>query len=236
MEKTIHSSSQETLYELLCASAKRFGHKPALYYMSSMFTYGRVLDEVNRLAELLYAQGVGKGDRVFIALPNSPAFVITYFAIFKLGALAVPLSTSFTPKEMASLIAHSRPTAGIVSEDVRQAAEKSLELAGIGALLVTTGWDATGEIRYSVSGSPGPVETERSAIAPADPAVILYTSGTTGRPKGVVLTHRNIISNTESCRAAMPVSEADVFIAFLPMYHSFGFTAVSYTHLRAHET
>ncbi len=224
MDKTIHSSRGETLYELLCASAGRFGQKPALYYLSSMFTYGRVLDEVNRLADLLSKQGVGKGDRVFIAMPNSPAFTIAYFAAFKLGAIAVPLSTSFTPTEMASLIDHSKPIAGLVSEEMRHAVEESVKLAGISPVLVTAGWDAAGEIQYSVSGSRGPIEVERSIIAPADSAVIIYTSGTTGRPKGVVLSHRNIISNTRSCRAAMPVSEADVFVAFLPMYHSFGFT------------
>jgi len=224
MEKTIRSSGEETLYELLCASAKRFGQKPALYYLSSMFTYDRVLDEVNRLADLLYAQGVRGGDRVFIAMPNSPAFAITYFAAFRLGAIAVPLSTCFTPSEMASLIAHSKPTAGVVSEEMRQAVEESVKLAGISAVLVTTGWDAAGEIRYSVSGSGAAVGIEQSTLTPADPAVILYTSGTTGSPKGVVLSHRNIMENARSCLVAMPVSEADVFIAFLPMYHSFAFT------------
>jgi len=209
---------------LLCASAERFGQKPAAHCLSSTFSYARLLDEANRLADLLHGQGVRKGDRVFIALPNSPAFVIAYFAVFKLGAIAVPLSPSFTPTEMASLIAHSKPVAGVVCEDTREAVEDSAELADSKPVLVTAAWDASGDIRYSVSGGSVGVGPREDGPSSHDPAVIIYTSGTTGSPKGVVLSHRNIISNVQGCRAAMPVSGEDVFTAFLPMYHSFGFT------------
>lgn len=225
MEETLGSGGGETLYELLCASAERFGDKPATHYLSSTFTYARLLDEVNRLADLLGEHGVGKKDRVFIALPNSPAFVVTYFAIFKLGAVAVPLSPGFTPGEMASLIAHSKPVAGVICEATRLSVDEGTKIAATAPILVTAAWDESGDIRYSISGGRAGVGPRYGEASVHDPALIIYTSGTTGRPKGVVLSHRNIMSNVKGCRAAMPVSDADVFTAFLPMYHSFGFTA-----------
>ena len=206
------------------ASAARFSGKPALHYSSATLSYAELSSEVDRLAEVLAGVGITRGDRVFLFLPNSAAFFVSYLAVFKLGAVAVPLSTSFTPAEIGALLKHSQPSAGIVLDGLLSTVEAGLAQAEFKLTLITVGWDAGGNMRYSAPENVAPSSSALAEVLSADPAVILYTSGTTGSPKGVVLSHRNIISNAISCSAALPVSQDDVFITLIPMYHSFGFT------------
>jgi len=224
MEKNISASGGENLYGLFRASAERFLGKPALHYSSATLTYGELNSEVNRLAKVLSGVGVTRGDRVFLCLPNSAAFFVSYLAAFRLGAVAVPFSTSFTPAEIASLLQHSRASFGIVFDGLRDTVEAGVVQAGSKPTLITVAWDAGGDMRYSAVAHEAPSPSVPAEVLSGDPAVILYTSGTTGNPKGVVLSHRNIVSNVISCSAALPVSQDDVFITLIPMYHSFGFT------------
>ncbi|MCD6328357.1 AMP-binding protein, partial [bacterium] len=225
-EQDLPLTAASSLHGLLAESARRFPEKPAIHYLAQTLTYGELFKEAGRLGRHLTECGVSGGDRVFIAMPNCPAFVIAYFAIFEISAVAVPFSVQYTPRELASLMAHSRPVAGICSEGLCPVVEAGIEASGLKPLLVCARWDAAGAIEYSHSGEIANGERLMNGNSTRDgPALILYTSGTTGEPKGVVLTHGNITSNALACRAAMPVSEEDVFIAFLPMYHSFAFTA-----------
>lgn len=225
MEMQTESNGALTLHEVLEETNRQFSDKPAIHDESATLTYGQFVAEVNHLAGLLQERGVGKGDRVFIALPNCAAFAVAYFACFRIGAVAVPFSTQFKAKEMASLLAHSRPSAGVFSAQSGDVVRSATKESGISPLLAETSWGDKGAIEYTFSG-PGRMDAspDSSRVSPDDAAVILYTSGTTGTPKGVVLSHRNVISNVRACREAMPVSESDVFLLFLPMYHSFGFT------------
>ncbi|MBN1592904.1 MAG: AMP-binding protein, partial [Candidatus Coatesbacteria bacterium] len=225
MTEKIHFDVDKTIYDLLHDSAERFGQKVALNYRQSALTYSQLLGEVYKLSGKLRFCGVGKADRVFVIMPNSPGLVIAYFAIFRIGAVAVPLSIGSTHVEIDALLSHSRPTAGITTTQTSQAVERALLLNDVNPAVLISEWDEASEHRYTIFKEASPRSTVHGGPpSPEDPAVMLYTAGTTGRPKGVILTHRNIVSNTYSCQKAMPVSDSDIFLAFLPMYHSFAFT------------
>ena len=217
--------SPRNLYDLLRNSAERLPQKPAIHCLSRTITFSQMLDEVKRLACALAAIGVGHGDRVFISMPNCSAFNISYFAIFSLGAVAVPIPFHFRPREFAALISHCRPKAGIISQEASESVKSAVDSSPVKPSVILCSSDSTGGMQYShLLRQPGSETTPAKEPGPQDTALVLYTSGTTGDPKGVVLTHDNVVSNVSSCEKAMPVTPDDRFILFLPTYHSFGFT------------
>jgi long-chain acyl-CoA synthetase len=193
-------------------------HRPdrvAVTHGDAAVTVGELEGRSARAAALLAAHGVGRGDRVAVQLPNVPAFVDFYFGILRLGAVVVPINPLLRGAESAYaledadarlLIAwhESEPPAGEAGERVE--AVQIEEPFGGGVADDLTGDDAV------------------VAVDPEETAVILYTSGTTGRPKGAELTHRNLGLNTLAVVAALGIDGDDVLLGTLPLYHSFGQT------------
>jgi long-chain acyl-CoA synthetase len=200
-----------TILELLAHSFSSFPEKPALAIKREsgyeVETYGGLLEKYTRLGAVLREQGVKKGDRVAILCENSPEWAVAYLGILACGGIAVGIDTRLTRGEMDNIVSHSEPR--LVLSSTRMA-EHRLHAKPI--LL-----DA--EV-LSIAGK-GAVGESVVAVSPDDMAMLVYTSGTTGAPKAVMLTHRNITSNVLAAYRALPAGPRDRFLSVLPLTHMF---------------
>ena len=207
--------------ELLSATVARQPDAVALRIGEARMTY-RELDQVTAAtAGWLRHRGVGPGDRVAVLLPNVPAFVAVYEALMRLGAVMVPLNPLFTARELEYFLEDSGARVlwampGLPAVD---------EVAGnVDVEVVTLDLEAVG--RECAAEGIAPV-TEITPRDPDDDAVLLYTSGTTGRPKGARLTHTNLRSNAMATATGLGrLGPDDVVFAALPMFHVFGLSVV----------
>jgi long-chain acyl-CoA synthetase len=176
-----------------------------------VWTYGELSDEVERLAHRI-GQEV-PGQVVGILLLNSERFLVTMLALWRAGKVAVPLNYLLPPKDLAFILRDSGMT-GLVSSAFFAEA-----LAGIRPL-----FGSTGKILMADEDGFIPASVPPARPVQADPALYLYTSGTTGRPKGVVLTHQNLVSNVRACQAAGRFGPEDTFLCLLPFFHTYAIT------------
>lgn len=190
-----------------------------------------------RAAAAFRQAGIVKGDHVAIVHRNDPAFVIAYLGLIRIGAVAVPINFLISkPDELAYMFGHCRAK-GVVTqrEFLKAVLAARKDCPAIGLLWTTDERRRTGDRRGDPpDGAPSnfwdmvdaqPPYEEAAEVKPEDPAAVLYTSGTTGRPKGVILTHANLISNCEATILAMGLTERDVSLTILPMFHTFAWTA-----------
>lgn len=187
--------------------------------------------DVTALARFLRQQGLGHGDRVGILMPNSPEYVAAYYGVLAAGGVAVTLNTNGRAREISSWLVHSE--AQWLIADASHA-ELGHAVRDVVSLRVVTIGSATMLGRPVVSWQEAleiGVGDDSAIHIPAadDMAAILYTSGTTGRPKGVVLTHGNLASNTRSIVAYLGLGPSDRCLNVLPFYYSYG-NSVLHTH------
>lgn len=203
-------------------------------------TWAEAAAEVEGMALGLVAAGVGKGDRVALYAPNRVEWCLLDWANVCIGALTVPLYASSTPAQVSYVVEHSG--ASVLVVDSRANLEKLHASGAVPAAVKTTvlldpdddpsGSDGERRVfsleRLQEMGRdygrerPGVFRELAGALAPEDDLTIIYTSGTTGEPKGVLTTHGHYLFTIASSLAAMPVSEDDVALQFLPLAHSFG--------------
>lgn len=184
-------------------------------------TYQQLVEQAEGLAAALVGHGLRQGDRVAIVAENRPEWVIAYVAILAAGATAVPLDIQLSSGELARLLARSGARLAFVS-----ATTWSL-LKHIGLPLTVVSFDPLRDsgcyvfdewVREGQAGS-----TEKPTMSPENVASLLYTSGTTGEPKGVRLTHRNLLSNAKALAQSGVGSAEDRFLAILPLHHAYPF-------------
>ena len=201
----------KNLNEILDASAARFGTKPAFIirpgFRTRVWTYRDLADLVPRVARHLAESGIARGDRVVIWGVNRPEYGIAFLAALRIGAVLVPLDVNSLPDFAQKIVERTRATAAIVSVQARERAltlgiplhdmEKLPELA-IGRLPLPAA-DLEGD----------------------DLAEVVFTSGTTGDPKGAMLTHRNVLSNAEAARQIFPIGPKQRLLSFIPLSHMF---------------
>jgi len=170
-----------------------------------------------RVAGLLAAKGVGPGDRVGLMLPNVPYFALCYYGALRLGAIVVPMNVLLKGREVGYHLRDSGAKALFAWHDFGEAARTGAGEAGTEVVLV-----APGEFEQQVvAAEPIHEVAERDG---GDTAVILYTSGTTGTPKGAELTHDNLRRNADIARGLFDIGPGDVVLGALPLFHSFGQT------------
>lgn len=205
----------EHLGSFLDALNARYGDRPALSILRGdrMVThrYCDVHARAGQMAAHLETLGIAPGDRVAILGDNSPEWLMASFAIARRGAVAVPLDAQLTQGEITHLLDHSEARAIFAAERW----VKALEAAGRHHVLTLA--PATFE---SLDLPPAP-PVKRSGD---DLAAILYTSGTTGSPKGVMLTHRNLLSNVWGCSEVLYIEPQDVLMSLLPLHHAYAYT------------
>jgi long-chain acyl-CoA synthetase len=205
------------LAENVCASARRDGAAVALKLDGDASAYAALDDASARAATLLREHGVEPGDRVGIMLPNVPQFAVSYYGVLRAGATVLPMNVLLKRREIAFLLGDSDAKLVLAWHGFAEEAELAAADAGAGIVLV-----APGEFERSLSG----VEP-LADVAPSDrddTAVILYTSGTTGTPKGAELTHANLGRNAEVALQLFGLHARSVILGSLPLFHSFGQT------------
>lgn len=207
--------AQRNLAQNLVDTAGRLPDHPAIKLDDYVLTYGGLLEQASRMATLLRSAGVQPGDRVALQLPNIPAFPVAFYGAQLAGAAVVPMNPLLKGREVEYYLTDSGATVLVVFEQMAEAGREGAAAAGIETLLV---------------GPLGPSELpeERTEIverAGDDLAVILYTSGTTGQPKGAELTHDNLGTNTRTAaETLLEIGPDDVVMGCLPLFHVFGLT------------
>ena len=202
-----------TLYELLHNSIDKFGDRVAF----SMFegedvTYNEVGKRVTDIQKLLTGAGLGAGDKVALLSSNMPNWGIGYFAVVSAGMVAVPILPDFTGEELDMLIKHSEAKALLVSDKLFTKLSKET----VATLNIVIRTKSLTVISQRVTG-----EGSTAIPSPDDLAVIIYTSGTMSRPKGVMLTHRNLTSNVCMMYGLFPIDENDSMLSVLPLSHTY---------------
>ena len=203
---------------------ERFGEYVSLVFEETEFTNAQLLDRASRLATGLAGLGIEPGDRVGVLLPNSPAVGLSYGAILRVGGVVVPIIFLLAPPEIEHIVSDSEAKAIVTSPEFLPNVRAAIATLAQPPIVICTG-DAPSE--------PGFVSFDSLIEPGADPhpivdregsdlAVISYTSGTTGRPKGVMLTQSNMLFNAENTSTVAPTRNGDVPIACLPLAHLFG--------------
>ena len=175
------------------------------------WTYSQMADDVDRLADRIGAEV--SGSAVGILLLNSQRFLVSMLAIWKAGKTAVPLNYLLPPQDLVFILKDSGMSGLISSQFFNDALSKIRPLFG-----------ETGKILMADDESFIPEDAAQVEVAEAAPALYLYTSGTTGRPKGVVLSHGNLVSNVRACQTAGDFDSSDTFLCLLPFFHTYAIT------------
>ncbi len=195
-------------------SAQRVPAKTALFWGEAQFSYRQFRAQTLAVARRLRTQfGVQPGDRVGIWLKNCPEFVPSIFGAWQAGAVVVPINNFLKPPEVQFILADAGINVLILDESMKPGFEiLAAQRQGLKSLPVET----------FGNGDDGPGEDCHTA--PEALAVILYTSGTTGHPKGAMLSHANLLANVQSCERELLAVGEDRFVVLLPMFHSFMLT------------
>jgi long-chain acyl-CoA synthetase len=206
------------LATFLTDSAERHDDRTAVKLDEAELTYAQLADSAARMASVLSDRGVGPGDRVGVMLPNVPYFPVVYYGILRAGGVVVPMNPLLKGREVAFFLEDPGAKLLFAWHDFAEAAEQGADQAGAEFIPVQPG-----EFEKLVAGAdPSDDLADREE---SDTAVILYTSGTTGKPKGAELTHANLWRNVEvSASTLAGFTEDDVVLGALPLFHSFGQT------------
>ena len=213
-----------TLPEILNQNVLKHPRQKCLIFNQKKISYRDLNNQVDKLSRGLIKLGVNKGDRVAILLKNNPEYVINYFAILKAGAIVIPLNYMLAPGELKFILGDSKTSVIITSSEfIEIARQLRLRLDHL-ENIVTIDGNFPDTIAFSaLFENVGLIDLARP-IESEDVACILYTSGTTGQPKGVMLTHRNLISNVTACINRIRITDRDNFLCLLPIFHSFTLT------------
>jgi long-chain acyl-CoA synthetase len=208
----------ENLAGNLIHSATAHPDAPAVRMGDSQLTYVELAAASAKVAGLLRSRGIEPGDRVGIMLPNVPEFAVAYYGVLRAGGVVVPMNVQLKQREVAFYLGDSGAKLVFAWHGCADAAHKGAAEAGSDVVTVEPAAFET----LAASTFPAAGVTEREGD---DTAVILYTSGTTGRPKGAELTHSNLGRNVEvAARTLFKLTPGDVILGALPLFHSFGQT------------
>ncbi|MFB4281425.1 long-chain fatty acid--CoA ligase [Nonomuraea sp. MTCD27] len=222
-------------------SARNTPDRTAIVFGDMRLPYSMIDTVANQVANLLVTRGIGKGDKVALACPNLPYFPFVYYGILKAGATVVPLNVLLQSREIAYHLDDSDAKALFCFEGTPELPLGERGKAGFEAaqgcehffVLPATPLATESEYGESIWAALGGMAAEFETVqtAPDDTAVILYTSGTTGQPKGAELSHQNMLMNSMVSDKMFPREEgaADTYLAVLPLFHSFGQTVVMNT-------
>jgi long-chain acyl-CoA synthetase len=199
------------------ASACFYPNHPAVREIDKETTYGRLNEMANRVASALVKIGIVPGDLVALCAPNSADWLAVYFGVLKAGAVATTISSLLTGHELSNLIHHARPRVVYIDESKLQTLQRIRSSAGVETILCRDGdmdlaaFMAMGTSTFRI------VERER-----LDPIAVLYTGGTTGAPKGVMLTQEGMDYSCQSNLLYERYAHSDISLCFLPFNHVFG--------------
>lgn len=208
-----------TLPNYFARSLKDHAEAPALEWRGQLSTFGQVARRADRIARVLRGRGIVKGDRLALYLPNSPLWIELYLACVSIGAIAVPVNILYRDREIGHIVADVEPSAVVARNSPVPGVDQRLvwpvdELVGHQAADLPTDVDDPAAASVALSAEP--------PDDPSDPALIVYTSGTTGRPKGAVLSHANLVANAAALLTAWRITSRDRLLLTLPLFHVHG--------------
>jgi long-chain acyl-CoA synthetase len=243
-----------SLYDLFAASADEFGDDVALEFFGRTTSYRELGAQIDRAAEGLRLLGVQKGDPVALVLPNCPQHIVAFYAILRLGAIVVEHNPLYTPRELRHQFEDHGARVAIAWNKVVETIQDFPEDVAVGTIVsvdvtrsmpfvtrallrlpIARARESRAALTTRVRGTvvwekllaAAPIDEHIVRPDADDVALIQYTSGTTGFPKGATLTHLNILSNTAQARAWVPTiarGKGCVVYAVLPMFHAYGLT------------
>ncbi|MFB6467442.1 class I adenylate-forming enzyme family protein [Cytobacillus sp. Hz8] len=204
--------------ELLARNARKYPFQEAIVVGADRLSYKEVNKCVNKLANSLRKKGIGKGDKVILFMPNTSEFIMTYFAVLRIEAIIVPINAKLTESELSYIIKHSDAKAIFIHDWLFEQAKGLTENANL--LFVKTGerkpfWESYEDLVAS-----GSEEEIVCQLKEDDEATILYTSGTTGKPKGVLFTYRNILTSAIMMAVEMSMKPESRMLHLMPLSHS----------------
>ena len=240
------------LYQLLTNSTQKYPDQSALLFYGKGISYRELDEETNRFAQALLNLGVRKGDRVAIMLPNVPQCVIAYYGALKMGAVIVMTNPLYVERELQIQLADSGAETIVALDFFYPRIESVKKETALKNIVLTSVRDKLPwllNLLYPIKArkegqwihvemkppiydmmeimSQAPSTAPAVAVASNDLALLQYTGGTTGVPKGVMLTHQNLVANTLQCRHWMPTLREgnEVFLAVVPFFHVYGMSA-----------
>jgi long-chain acyl-CoA synthetase len=212
--------------EMLTRPATLFPERPAIVFKDTRLTFRELDGLVNSFANALRSLGIGRGDRVALFMTNRPEYVVSFFALARIGAVSSPMNPAYREREVAYQLADAEAVAVIVQGEllplvaaVRSDLPRLKHVIAVGPGARADG----GAVRFAdlVAAAPA-TRPPAIEVAPDDLLVLPYSSGTTGLPKGVLLSHRAFVRNNIQFLASSRVTEQDRFLIFLPFYHIYG--------------
>ena len=227
------------LHEILRLAASEVPDRPATAFLGAHLTYNQIKEQADKFATALLRLGIKQGDRVGIMLPNCPQYMIVAFAVLRLGATVVNVNPLYTPREVLVVAKDSAMRTLLTLDALAPAALSVLDQTKIENLIITS------LAEYSTAATPAPVAPGTLRLADLlaavtepdlprveintdeDVAVLQYTGGTTGVPKGAMLTHYNIFANVvQTDMWAHPATRRgeDCYLLVIPLFHIYGFT------------
>ena len=212
---------EQSLTSFVLAGAEEHGEKPAVVdgLTGRTLSYRDLTSEVRRVGEGLRARGVRRGDVLALCCPNSPDFAVAYHAALSVGAVVTTINPLATPADVAGQLEHSRARWLITTPGPLERpalADAVARLEGVFVFGTASGATPFAALRRD----RGPMD--EVSVSPDDVAVLPYSSGTTGLPKGVVLTHRGLVASLCSIAPVHRVGPDDVLVAVLPFFHVYG--------------
>jgi acyl-CoA synthetase (AMP-forming)/AMP-acid ligase II len=204
--------------ELLARNARKFPNKEAIIEGETALSYAELDQRVNRLASNLDELGIQTGDKVILYMPNTQEFAISYFAVLRLGAIVVPINARLTAEEVKYIIHHSEAKAIIAHEWIYKALQPLIDEHNI--LWIKTGVEQDGWLSFEKLIEKGTSNTIVCTLDENDEAAILYTSGTTGLPKGVLFTYRNILTVAMMMALETKMDRTSRILHMMPLSHS----------------
>jgi long-chain acyl-CoA synthetase len=232
-------------HHLLRSSVRRFPNRPAIFFEGAKLTYRKLNHEANRFANALLAQGLGRGARVVLLLPNVPQMVVGYYGVLKAGATVVLIPPMTEPEELARQIKEADASVLVTLSIWSGLAKQIQSEAGVPHLVLTDPAEYLSLPKYLISRwrnrglrltnalhwnrwlSSQSDKSPTVDVSPDDLAVIQYTGGTTSQSKGVMLSHRNLVANALQTRHWLPNAQEgrERFLCVVPFFHSYGMTA-----------
>ncbi len=206
------------LYSSFKQSIEKHADRTALSWENQTTTYRERFERCNIAGNALLKRVDGARQNIALLAGNTPLFIDGLFAILGAGHIAVPLNPLLNPEELSVLIAHSDAKILLTDPLLHEKAEMALQQTGADIELIPIP-----QLIDMDNPNPSPLSPN---IDPDDPSMILYTSGTTGDPKGVILSHHNIYSNAETCISLLNFNTDDTLLCCLPLYHTFAMTLI----------